>query len=490
MEMKLFKNILDFFDRNLYGEKVSETGFRYTGLLIDDYFDNSVLSYDFLNLDYYLADAEGLDFNEGGSFLELYSNVPEEKRILLVEKILKILKHTSFNKEENKEIIEKTFNFLKNNNYTILNNDSTLHILKSKFLGQGSYCNVYQETERTVTKILKPEYSKKEEFRKRLKYEFENTLKLKDSPNIIKVIEYNAENNSYIMEKCDCDLYSFRQNNIDISRENKIKITLDILNGMKYAHDNNIIHRDLHLGNVLKISETFVIADFGWSKDLDILRSLKSSSSPKSSNRYVAPEAISDFKKLDKKTDIYSIGQIIDDIFRSTLSPIHEFSSIVTRCTDRNRENRYNSIDLIINDFNSLLKVKTEVLLKEKILKNIIECRYDIQVQDFILELSNQSELTYFIVEHRLTRFGELLLKFNDSEQLVLMKSIEENFSKATGYNGWDNYDLFTDIAYYVHRNSNKNIALKIIALDIIKYCATIINRYHAQMLLESLKYK
>lgn len=487
MELRIFKNILDFFDKNLYGNKVSDTGFFYSGLIIDDYFDNSILSIDFLNLNFYLEDIGDTEFDEKESFSNLYLNIAEDKRIILVEKILKILKHTSSNKEENQQIIEKVLGFLKNNNYTITNNNSTLEILKSKLIGHGSYCNVFQETEDTVIKILKSEYSKKEDFKKRLKYEFENTLKLKASPNIIKVFEYNPNDNSYTMEKCNCDLYTFKQNNIDISRDNKIKIALDILNGMKYAHDNNIIHRDLHLGNILQVDNNFVIADFGWSKDLNILRSLKSSSSPKSSNRYVAPEAISDFTKLDKKTDIYSIGQILDDIFRNPISSKHEFSSIVNKSIDRNRSNRYDNINQIINDFNSLLKIENKKLLEEETLKNIKKYNYNIHVQQYILNLAENSSLSHFIVRHTLSEFDKLFLQFNDSEQFLLIQSVEETFANATGYNGWINYDLFTNIACGIYINENVDVNVRKNALNIIEYCANTIKRHHAIKILETL---
>lgn len=488
MEFELFRNILTFFDKKLYIEKFSDTGVRYIGLIIDDYFDNSVLSIDFLNLDYYLRDIGDITFDGRKNLLALYLNISTEKRILLIEKILKILKKTSYNKEENQQIIEMVLNFLKKNNYIIINNDSTLEILKNKFIGEGSYCNVFQESERIVRKTLKPEYLKEESFRKRLKYEFENTLKLKDSPNIIKVIEYNSEDNSYTMEKCTDDLYSFIQKSIEIPYESKVKIALDILNGMKFAHDNGIIHRDLHLGNILQIRNNFVIADFGWSKDIHILRSLKSSSSPKSNNRYVAPEAISDFNKLNEKTDIYSIGQILDDIFRGTLSSRHNFSSIIDKCVDRNQDNRYESIDLIINDFNSCLEADDNEKLKNKRFEDIRESKYNIQVREYLLELVEKSMLSRFIVDYRLVNFSELLLQFTKSEQIILMKSIEETFSNATGYNGWHNYDLFTDIAHSVYTDS-KYKEIKNIALNIINYCAENINRYHAQMILERLNY-
>lgn len=488
MELELFENILDFFDKKLYGNKISSTGFRYTGIVLDDYFENSVLQCDHLNLKYYFLDIGIEEFDENKYFRELYLNIPEKKRISLVEKILLIVKKTSYNKEENIQILNSIFTFLKRNNYEVLNNDSELKIFKNTLIGEGSYCEVYNETERTVKKILKSDYSDKEDFKKRLKYEFENTLKLKESPNIIKVIKYNSENNSYIMEKCEDDLYSFLKKNIEISPSTKIKIVMDILQGMKYAHDNNIIHRDLHLGNILKIGETFVIADFGWSKDLKISRSLRSSSTPKSSNRYVAPEAISDFNKLDKKTDIYSLGQILGDIFRNSITSINEYSPIINKCIERDRDKRYNDIDLIIKDFQLVLKKEEEKVKKENILKNIKNSKQNAQVQDFILNLAKEANLSYFIVEHKLTNFGKLILQFSTSDQIILMNSIEENFKNATGYNNWENYDIFTNISYDIYINNKANQLIKEIALNIIEYCANIVNRYHAKNILDNLK--
>lgn len=74
---------------------------------------------------------------------------------------------------------------------------------------------------------------------------------------------------------------------------------------MKYAHEHNIIHRDLHLGNVLKVGDDFVLCDFGLSKDESIERSLKSTATVINNHLFIDPLAIGDFTKLDKKSDIY-----------------------------------------------------------------------------------------------------------------------------------------------------------------------------------------
>ena len=145
-------------------------------------------------------------------------------------------------------------------------------------------------------------------------------------------------------------------------------------------------------------------------------------------------------------------------------------------------------IDLIIDDFNSCLKADNDEKLKNKRFEDIRESKYNIQVREYLLELVEKSLLSRFIVDHRLVNFSELLLHFTKHEQIILMKSIDETFPSATGYNGWHNYDLFTNIAHSIYKNSD-NVEIKNIALNIIKYCAENINRYHAQMILERLNY-
>ena len=53
---------------------------------------------------------------------------------------------------------------------------------------------------------------------------------------------------------------------------------------------------------------------FGLSKDTMINHSLKSTSTPKNSHYFIDPIGLHDFTALDKLSDIYSIGKIIDYI--------------------------------------------------------------------------------------------------------------------------------------------------------------------------------
>ena len=68
------------------------------------------------------------------------------------------------------------------------------------------------------------------------------------------------------------------------------------------------------MGNILIKEGHVVLSDFGLSKDTMINHSLKSTSTPKNSHYFIDPIGLHDFTALDKLSDIYSIGKIIDYI--------------------------------------------------------------------------------------------------------------------------------------------------------------------------------
>ena len=129
--------------------------------------------------------------------------------------------------------------------------------------------------------------------------------KLKNCSKIVKVFDYNASEKSYTMEECDECLYDYLKFQIDLELSKKVKIINDILEAMKYAHENNIIHRGLHLGNIMKHKDNFLIGDFGLGKDKEVIKSLITSATPKNNHWFLDPIGMQDFTLLDEYSDIY-----------------------------------------------------------------------------------------------------------------------------------------------------------------------------------------
>ena len=109
------------------------------------------------------------------------------------------------------------------------------------------------------------------------------------------------------------DLFTFMS--INILTELEIKIIIrNITEGLEYCHNNNVIHFDLKLENILIDCDKLVfedtkivICDFGLSeKYTDTYVPCKE----KGSLFYLAPELILKKKKYTKKIDIWALGII------------------------------------------------------------------------------------------------------------------------------------------------------------------------------------
>ena len=207
-----------------------------------------------------------------------------------------------------------------------------------------------------------------------------------DHPNIIKYI-FSEQINNYYFLYLEYIPGGSLKNIIDkfgnINERLIRKYTKQILTGLKYLHDNKIIHRDIKCSNILLGDKGRIkLTDFGCSKKIALKFSKKDSSSNeeycsslKGTIPWCAPEIIC-HKKYGKKADIWSLGCTliemtghqpwgkIDNIYQvmnkigktNTIPEIPEnignkFKSFLDLCLKRDPKKRANLKTLLKHNF-------------------------------------------------------------------------------------------------------------------------------------------
>lgn len=477
----VINKLFEYYDSIFFEEKVEVNqqgymGAHYDGLNLDYYLENSNLSIDYLSIEDYFETMANVKYVETESLFNQYAMKSMEIKLHVIGTILTLVNASSYRKEMKETIVDKSKSFLKRFGLEIKEDAGVIQIKNEYKLFEGSYCDILLFNEQIYKKQLKEKYRAEEVWKKRFKYEYENMLRLAKSPYVLKVFNYDADSDSYLMEKCDCNVFDYLEKNPFKDDTLILRVIEELLLGMKDVHEAGIIHRDLHLGNILIKEGHVVLSDFGLSKDTMINHSLKSTTTPKNSHFFIDPIGLHDFTALDKLSDIYAIGEIIDYI-TSNSELNQKLSFVINKATERDRSKRYTTIDEMIQDVNGSVREISEEEKIRNIEENLQKGEISKDVEEFVIRLLKQEQLSHYIVRKQLYSFWKILIQFNEVDQLALLREIDSTYSEATGYGHFENYDLFAGIAYNVIRNSS-NTKIQKRAYDILEGCANY--RYNA----------
>ena len=210
-------------------------------------------------------------------------------------------------------------------------------------IGNGGFANVYrQKSTGLVVKKLKDDYLTDTGIRSRFKREYNITKSLQDAFGIIKVYAFDEGSSSYTMEYAETTLYEYVKS-FDLSEDVKLNCIRQILNIMAEVHKRDIIHRDISANNIFIISGMIKIADFGLGKDLNVFTSHQTiHTNAVGQFFYCAPEQFMMLKDGDKRSDVYSLGRVIN--FVMTGDPVnshHIYRSVAEKATNSDAAYRY-----------------------------------------------------------------------------------------------------------------------------------------------------
>ena len=101
-----------------------------------------------------------------------------------------------------------------------------------------------------------------------------------------------------------------------------IRILREVASALAYAHENNVVHRDIKPDNVLISGDSAVVTDFGVAKALsassDASSGLTSMGVALGTPAYMAPEQATADPHLDHRADIYALGIMAYEMITGT----------------------------------------------------------------------------------------------------------------------------------------------------------------------------
>jgi len=201
-------------------------------------------------------------------------------------------------------------------------------------LGRGGMARVYRafhpQLERYVAiKVMRADLADDEEFLARFRREAKAVAGLRHA-NIVQVFDFDVQDDIYymVMELLEGDTLKTRLNDYRVRGEQMpwgemMRILLDVLDGLAYAHSEAMIHRDIKPANILltKRGEA-VIGDFGIAQIIGGTR-YTASGMLIGTLEYIAPEQGMQ-NRSDARSDIYSLGIV--------------FYEMLTQCTPFNAD--------------------------------------------------------------------------------------------------------------------------------------------------------
>ncbi len=186
--------------------------------------------------------------------------------------------------------------------------------------GHGSMGNVYKardrETGETVAlKLLKPEIASDQAMMERFKNELLFARKITHK-NVCRMHEFNRVGGiAYTsMEFVEGEsLRSVLNRFGGLPQRKAVNLALQICSGLKEAHAQGIVHRDLKPENIMvDASGNVKIMDFGIARSMEAMTRM--TGSLVGTPQYMAPEQVGG-KAVDYRTDIYSLGLILYEMF-------------------------------------------------------------------------------------------------------------------------------------------------------------------------------
>lgn len=191
-------------------------------------------------------------------------------------------------------------------------------------IGTGGMAVVYKALDHRLNrlvavKILKDEFSRNQEFRRRFHAESQAVAML-SHPNIVSVydVSRSGDVDYIVMELIEgITLKQYLEKKGCLNWRETLHFAMQIAKALEHAHSRGIVHRDIKPHNIMILKDGSIkVADFGIARIASAQSTLTREAL--GSVHYISPEQAKG-SKIDYRTDIYSLGVVMYEMLTGRL---------------------------------------------------------------------------------------------------------------------------------------------------------------------------
>ena len=160
------------------------------------------------------------------------------------------------------------------------------------------------------------------------------TLSRLEHPHVAKLLDYGERDWLVYLAMAYIEGPTLKEHIAQVRRvsvSDAVRIARDLLDALAYAHEHNIVHRDVKPDNIVLSSNGAMLLDFGIARVIEGTgdEKLTRSGFTVGTSSYMSPEQVIAVRDLDHRSDLYSLGCVLFEALAGRPPFVHRSEAVV-----------------------------------------------------------------------------------------------------------------------------------------------------------------
>jgi len=160
------------------------------------------------------------------------------------------------------------------------------------------------------------------------------TLSRLEHPHVAKLLDYGERDWLVYLAMAYIEGPTLKEHIAQVRRvsvSDAVRIARDLLDALAYAHEHNIVHRDVKPDNIVLSANGAMLLDFGIARVIEGSgdEKLTRSGFTVGTSSYMSPEQVIAVRDLDHRSDLYSLGCVLFEALAGRPPFVHRSEAVV-----------------------------------------------------------------------------------------------------------------------------------------------------------------